>query len=83
MHSKCSKLLWKRIRSAMHRILAHRILFADKMYPLSIIEISDDGKKVKISPFTEEVEGTRFINGSVSVEKGDDGKYVVKPISTL
>lgn len=67
----------------MPKVLAHRIHFGDKVYPLSIIEISVDGKDLKINPFTEEVEGTQFINGSVKIVREGDGRYVIEPISTL
>lgn len=51
----------------MIRILARRIVFEGQEHKLPLLEISADGRKVKISPFVKETHSTVFIDGAVEV----------------
>ncbi len=51
----------------MIRILARRIVFEGREHKLSLLEISADGRQVKISPFVKETHSTVFIDGAVEV----------------
>ena len=51
----------------MIRILARRIVFEGQEHKLSLLEISADGRKVKISPFVKELIPLFFIDGAVEV----------------
>ena len=50
----------------VNRALAHRIVYAGKVYRLSIVDLSDGD--VRITPFTGEVHSTPFFSGTIYVD---------------
>lgn len=59
------------------KVLAHRIIYGGKTYPMSIAEISDEGKEVSITPYTQETPNTAFINGAIEIQRDSDGKIII------
>lgn len=60
----------------MTRIAAHKITFRGKTHEMSVIELSDDSRQVRIYPLSREIHSTRFISGHVMV-KLENGNLVV------
>ena len=58
------------------KVLAHNIKYKGREYGLSVAEISADGKDVAIQPYVREIAGTVFVNGTVEIGIGDDGKLI-------
>lgn len=48
------------------RVLAHRIIYKGKEYPMSVAGIDEQGK-VEIVPFSGETPGTIFVNGTIEI----------------
>ncbi|MCC8115491.1 MAG: hypothetical protein LIP03_16135 [Bacteroidales bacterium] len=44
---------------------------------MSIAEISDEGKEVSITPYTQETPNTAFINGAIEIQRDSDGKIII------
>ncbi len=55
------------------RILAHKIVFEGREYPLSLLEISEDRSRISITPFAGETHSTVFVDGKVEVIWTDEG----------
>lgn len=51
----------------MRRILAHKIIFKEMEYNFSILEFQAPDH-IKIMPYTGEVYGTEFYNGTIKVK---------------
>lgn len=51
----------------MERYLAHKIVCDGKEYPLSIAELSDDRRSVRIYPYTEEIHSTAWVDGTLRI----------------
>lgn len=62
----------------MTRHLAHFINLDGHTYPMSVAEISDDGRECRILPFGGEIHSTRFHNGSIAIIKNAGGCYEIK-----
>ncbi len=56
----------------MKRFLARHIWFEGVDYGLSVAQFPDDFSSVEIFSFSEEIEGTSFIDGVVSISKTKD-----------
>lgn len=54
----------------MKRILAHKIIYADKEYRMAIATITDSGEVV-IESFEKEIPSTVFISGTVLLQSVD------------
>lgn len=50
----------------MKRILAHKIIYRDKEYTMSVATFEDD-KLISIEPFKCEIEATTFISGTIKI----------------
>ena len=61
----------------MKRILAHKIIYADKEYPMSVVTI-ENGRIRDILPFECETHSTVFISGTVKLVDDDSGVKVIK-----
>lgn len=60
----------------MKRILAHKIIYGDKVHVMSVATISDD-QVVSIEPFDRETEATTFIPGTIKITFGDDNSVKI------
>lgn len=49
------------------RVMAHRIIYNGKEYPLSVAAIDTRGE-VSITPFEREIPGTLFVNGTIELQ---------------
>ncbi|MCC8118857.1 MAG: hypothetical protein LIP09_08970 [Bacteroidales bacterium] len=61
----------------MQRILAHKIIYEGREYPLSIAEISPDGRSVTITPFLKETPATTFHSGIIELYHDESGKIKI------
>lgn len=61
----------------MKRILAHKIIYGDKTYKLSVATI-DGNRVVSITPFEKEVPGTIFISGTVQLVSTNGPIEIIK-----
>lgn len=61
----------------MKRILAHKIIYLDRVYPLSVATI-DGGKVTDIVPFETECHTTTFISGTVKLVPRDGSVDVIR-----
>lgn len=48
------------------RVLAHRIIYKGKEYPMSVAGIDEQGK-VEIVPFSHEIPDTIFVSGTIEI----------------
>ena len=55
------------------RILAHKIIYQEIEYDMSIAEIEGD-RVVKIEPFVEEIASTVFFSGTITLSRDKNGK---------
>lgn len=58
------------------RFLARHIEYRGHDHGLSVVEVSDDRKELKIEPFTQETHSTSYIPGKVIITE-KDGKYEI------
>ena len=61
----------------MKRILAHKILYADKEYRMSVATITHDNI-VTIRPYEKETEATVFIPGTVLLQPVNDRIDIIR-----
>lgn len=61
----------------MKRILAHKIIYLDKVYQMAVATI-DGNNVVDISSFTEEEHSTVFISGTIKLIPGATSVEVVR-----
>ncbi|MDE5567548.1 MAG: hypothetical protein K2J12_03805 [Muribaculaceae bacterium] len=54
----------------MKRILAHKIIYADKEYHMAVATITDSGEVI-IEAFEKEIPATVFISGTVLLQPVD------------
>ena len=54
----------------MKRILAHKIIYADKEYRMAVATITDSGEVI-INSFEKEIPSTVFISGTVRLQPID------------
>ena len=59
---------------ASQRVMAHLIIYKGVEYRLSVAGIT--GGEVVITPYTEEVHSTIFVNGTIEVEHSPEGLIV-------
>lgn len=60
----------------MRRILAHKIIFEEREYNFSILEFKAP-YHIKIMPYTGEVYGTEFYNGTITVKITPEGELSI------
>lgn len=60
----------------MKRILAHKIIFEGREYSFSILEFNAPDH-IRIMPYTGEVYGTEFYNGTVKVKITPEGELSI------
>ena len=61
----------------MKRILAHKIIYLDQVYEMSVVTI-DGNRVVDISPFKEESHSTVFISGTIKLIPRDSIVEIVR-----
>lgn len=61
-----------------HRILAHRIIWGDRTFSMSVasaLRTPDGTWAVEITPFTGETPQTVFVSGAVAIEDADGNPF--------
>lgn len=61
----------------MKRILAHKIIYLDKVYKMCVATI-DSNNVVDISPFYEEGHSTVFISGTIKLIPGATSVEIIR-----
>lgn len=63
-------------RKNIRRILAHRVIYNDREYALSVVTITD-GRVTDISAFERETPGTEFISGTIRIIDDESGLRII------
>lgn len=61
----------------MRRILAHKIIYLDRVYTMAVATI-DGNRVVDIIPFENETSSTVFISGSIRLVPRDNDVEIIK-----
>lgn len=62
----------------MKRYLSPRVVIDDKDEGMKIVEISDDGRELRLLPFTRETAATAFVDTCLRIERRDGRYHIIK-----